>query len=416
MKYRGWTHPAALLLVGAAQLSLAAGLDHEPLQPVEGLDFATLLEAAVQNAPQALETPVRAQQAADYVAAGSSLINGRASIVYNMLDDRWRDNRVGFRQIDMGVALPLWRLGERSDAKAMGKHYEEQVALWGDYLRWQLAGRLRAALNELAAAEAQLELEREAARAAEAVHDATERLFAAGSLARLDTLQTRTLLLEQQQRVLDAEARLVDAERTFQVLTGLNQRPAAPHAETLSSLEDIPETHPVLSYLRSEVTLAADKVRQSEIEAKGSPEITVGTHTDRADYASPTFDSVWISLSVPIGGKSVVQSRSSGARREHVDAEVALREGFIELQRLLHEAEHSLFVTSQTLPLVEERATLAEERRQMAERAFEAGELTLAQALNALQDAIAARQTLSDLRLEQQRLTSEYNQLIGVLP
>src|SRR5690606_6122157 len=107
------------------------------------------------------------------VAAGSSLINGRASIVYNMLDDRWRDNRVGFRQIDMVVALPLWRPGERSDAKAMGKHYEEQVALWGDYLRWQLAGRLRGALNERAAAEAHLELEREAARAAEAVHDAT---------------------------------------------------------------------------------------------------------------------------------------------------------------------------------------------------------------------------------------------------
>jgi outer membrane protein TolC len=390
-------------------------MEHQHLVEVEGLDFAAMLEAAMQQAPQALEAPVREQQASDYAAAGKRLLAGRPSVVYNLVDDRWRDD-TGLKQQEFGLQLPLWRPGERRDAQALGTHYEEQVALWSAYLRWDLAGRLRTTLMDLESAEAQLALEQEASRNAEELHRATERMFEAGSLAELDTLQTRNLLLQQQQKVLDADALMVDAERTFQVLTGLDRRPATAFSETRNAAEDVSDMHPLLQYMSSEVTLMRDHVQQTLLATKGNPQLTVGTHTERGDRLQTPNDSVMLQLSIPIGGKNFVNSQTSGARRQQVDAEVALRQNRIELQRLVHEAEHALFTIEQQLPLAEEQAALAEQRRVMAAGAFETGELTLTQVLIAVQDAIAARQTLTNMRLQQQRLVSEYNQYIGVLP
>lgn len=416
MRNKGITHRMVAWLLGAlATLAHAESGEHVHLEIQEGLDFSTMLRAALEQAPQTLETPVRAQQARDMQAAGNSLVAGRPSFIYNLIDDRWRDN-TGMRQQDIGLQLPLWRPGERRQARALGERYQEQVTLWSRYLHWELAGRLRVALNEMQAAEAGLALEREAGNAAEELHRITQRLFEAGSLAQLDTLQTRTRLLEQQQRILEMEARMVDAERTIFILTGLDRRPAQPHSETLSSADDIPDDHPLLRLLQSDVVIAQGNVAQSARDAKGSPELTLGSHSERGDRFQPSNDSVMLSLSIPIGGKQLVDSRTSTARREQVDAEVELRRSRIELQRLLAEAEHGLFINEQMLPLAQEQNALAEQRRVMAQTAFEGGELTLAQVLAAARDAIGARQALRKLQLERDFLVSEYNQLIGVLP
>jgi outer membrane protein TolC len=395
--------------------SVAVALEHEHLAEVEGLDFATMLDAALQIAPQALEAPVREQQAGDYAAAGDRLLAGRPSLIYNLIDDRLRDN-TGLKQQEFGLQLPLWRPGERRDAQAMGQHYEEQVALWSTYLRWDLAGRLRTALMDLENAKAQLALEQEASRNAEELHRVTLRMFEAGSLAQIDTLQTRNLLLQQQQKVFEADAMMVDAERTFQVLTGLDRRPATAFSETRSAEEEVGATHPLIEYMNSEVTLMRDQVQQTQLASKGSPQLTIGTHSERGDRLQNYNDSVLLQLNIPIGGKNLVSSQTSAARRQQVNAEVALRQNRIELQRLVHEAEHALYTIEQQLPLAQEQAELAEQRRGMAERAFEAGELTLTQVLASVQDAITTRQALTTMRLQQQRLISEYNQYIGVLP
>ncbi|MDR0780197.1 MAG: TolC family protein [Pseudomonadales bacterium] len=415
MSNRKGTWQLGVLLLAVAGQNVAAAMEHEHLAEVEGLDFATLLNAAMQQAPQILEAPVREQQASDYAAAGKRLLAGRPNVIYNLIDDRWRDN-LGLRQQEFGLQLPLWRPGERRDAQAMGAHYEEQVGLWSTYLRWNLAGRLRSALMDLESAEAQLALEEAASLNAQALHRATERMFEAGSLARLDTMQTRNMLLQQQQKVLDADARMVDAERNFRVLTGLDRRPASAFTETRSAEDAVSATHPLLDYLNSEVTVARDHVQQMLLTNKGSPQLTIGTHSERGDRFQATTGSVLVQLSVPLGSKNVVNSQTSAARRLQVDAEVALRQNRIELQRLVHEAEHALFTIEQQLPLAEEQADLAEQRRAMAQGAFEAGELTLAQVLSSVQDAIAARQALSNMHLQRLRLISEYNQYLGVLP
>jgi len=408
------------LLVMLGSLCLGAGLlaaedEHAPLLKDPALDFSTMLDAALLIAPESLESPVREQQARDYQASGKSWIAGRASINLGMYDDGALDNR-GLNEKEFGLQLPLWRLGERKASQALGAGYEEQTREWQDYLRWQLTGELRANLAEIELAEAMLEVERATEANAEELHRVSLTMFEAGEVSRLDTLQTESLLLEQRQRVLQAEALMVDAERSFQVLTGLKRRPATGHRETLSPVEEVPDAHPMLSYLHTDVVLADASITQSQINAKGNPQLTIGTRRERGDRFMPYTDSLAISVNVPIGGANIVASRSSSARRQKVDAEVRWLNTRIELQASVHEAEHELFITRESLPLAIQNAALADEQRELAQSAFGLGELSLFQVLNAIQAARNAERALLQLQLREQQLITEYNQLIGEQP
>lgn len=405
----------ALLLIALTLPASYAQTLHAPLPTSPELDFNTLLEHALAYAPEARETAVRAQQAEDVAATGRSWIAGRPSIALNYYNDGPLDNR-GQVETEYGVQVPLWRPGERQGSALQGERYREQLALWEHHLRLNLAGRLRGVLADIQQALALLELEREASVTAAELVAATNLLFEAGALARLDVMQAESLLLEQRQRELQAEALLVDSERAYTVLTGLEIRPQSRHAEMQSQVEEIAAEHPLLRYLQSDIDLADSAVVQNEIAAKGSPQLTLGSRRERGDRFTPYTDSVNVALTIPIGGGSFVSAGTSAARRAKVDAEVLYINTRRALEQQLHEVEHGLFVVNQALPLAEQQAALGAQRRTMAQTAFEQGELTLAQALPAIQEARLGARELAMLRLRQQRLISEFNQLIGVLP
>ena len=177
-----------------------------------------------------------------------------------------------------------------------------------------------------------------------------------------------------------------------------------------------PIIHPLLMLLASQVSVADAGIRQSEINAKGNPQLTIGTRRERPDQFQPYIDSVGISLNIPIGGKSIVAARTSAARMQKTDAEVALLNAERLLERDIHEAEHGLFVTREALPLTRQRFALASENSKLARTAFEAGELNLIQVIGVLQQEIEAERELRMLELQEQRQITLYNHLIGVMP
>jgi outer membrane protein TolC len=244
----------------------------------------------------------------------------------------------------------------------------------------------------------------------------TTRLFEAGALSRLDVMQSDNQLLQQRQREIQAQAAMLDAEIVYRLTTGLLVRPATAITETMASATDITPEHPLLQLLQSEVEVADSTVQQTEISAKGNPQLTVGTRREKGNSLSPTVDTLTLSLQVPFGGKDIVAARTSSARLAKVDAEVAWRRAQRELQLALHEAEHELDVTRAELPLATQQATLDSERSRLARRAFDAGELTLAQVLTAVLEAHNSARALVVLQQREQRLIADYNQALGVLP
>ena len=399
-------------------LPVHAQRSHAPLPRSDKLDFATLLEHTLRQAPALREDPVRRQEALEWIAAGRSWLAGRPNLNLNYYDDQVLDDR-GQRELEYGIQLPLWRPGERDSMRELGRQYQSQVPLWLQALTLELAGQLRANLADLAETEAVLALEREASAHAEELLRVTQVLYDSGNVPRLELLQAETLLLEQRRNELDAEARVVDAQLAYRLLTGLRERPAAMHVEEQSPMTDIvavEQSHALLRYLHSEIELASATIEQSRIAAKGSPQFSIGSRRERGDRFTPYTDSLNFSLQVPIGGKSHVNANTSAARRAKVDAEVNYFATRRELERALHDAEHALHTVEQSLPLAEQQTDLASQRRDMAETAFAEGEIGLVQLLPAIQEARLASRALAMLRLRKQRLIAAYNQTLGVLP
>jgi outer membrane protein TolC len=232
----------------------------------------------------------------------------------------------------------------------------------------------------------------------------------------MDVLQAEGLVLEQQREVARAEAALVDAEYDYRVLTGLAMRPATGFTEELAPLQTVPEEHPWLRYLSSEVAVERASVDRARRQARGSPTMSVGMRRDRGDAFQPYNNALALSFSVPFGGGSAVSTAVGDAESRRVETEVSLVSARRELMRQLHEVEHEMEMTKAALMLSAEQLELDRRRYDMAQIAFESGETDLLRAVAALQALQSTEQQHQSLLLREQALVSEYNQTIGVLP
>jgi len=319
-------------------------------------------------------------------------------------------------ELEYGVQVPLWRRGERRDARLLGENLGAQTMAWKSHLELTVAGRLRTSLADLDSADRLLTIERQSTADARQLLAGVEKLFDAGEVPQLDVMQTRTLLLNQQRQELEAESALRAAELAFSTLTGLAARPAAPHVEALAEGREISADHPWLRLLQASLDVANDAVRQARLEARGNPSALLGSRRQRGGSTEPYNDSVVLSLSVPFGGSAHVASQVGAVMRQKTEAEVQLQTARRDLTREMREVERELAMVRAALVLGEEQVALDRRQREMSQSAFELGEVTLFQVLTALRQARASARELEALKLRQERLITQFNQVIGVLP
>lgn len=398
-----------VILITMAETALSQDIEHIHLSKSESLSFDTILEQAMLQAPEYREIAARDAQAKDQQRIGQSWIAGRPSAQIEYIDDHSLTN-IGETEVTYGVAVPLWRLGEKKAMSALGQQYSAESNDWQRSFELETAGKLRMSLADLHEAETLLGVEREATNSSQELLSIVETLFNAGEVSQLDVMQARTLLLAQQRNELDAEAMFVDAERTYAVLTGLSVAPVGPHAEIRVMSEEVASTHPQLQLLQSSMDLQDANISKAETAAKGNPTLTVGSRRTGNETA------LAVSLNIPFGGKSFVGIAGSAARRAKVDIEVQYYTALRELNAQLHEVEHQLFTLDQALPLSQEQAQLSRAHWDMASSAFELGETNLSQVVIAMQQARSSAKNFETMSMQYQRLITESNQIIGVLP
>ena len=89
-------------------------IDHIHLSKSEALQFDAILEQAMLQSPAYREISARSEEVKNHQGVGQSWIAGRPSAELDYLDDRSLTN-LGQTELTYGVALPLWRPGERKD-------------------------------------------------------------------------------------------------------------------------------------------------------------------------------------------------------------------------------------------------------------------------------------------------------------
>ncbi|MBU72106.1 MAG: hypothetical protein CMN81_08340 [Spongiibacter sp.] len=225
-------------------------------------------------------------------------------------------------------------------------------------------------------------------------------------------LQSEALPLESRQQLLEREAELVDAERQYMTLTGLQQRPAQ-FIEVRPGQPRIDAQHPQLRLLLAKRQQQTELWQQKRHEAAGNSTVSLGVRRERGSNLDPETESLGLSISIPFGGSAHTNAASASAAVAMTDADVRLKQVRLQLQQQLHEVEHELDVLEESLAYAAQARDLAQRHWKMADKAFAAGESNIRPTILALQHYRQSQLQWQLLQLRQHSLISSLRQTVG---
>ncbi len=372
------------------------------------------LDAAWQRAVAARESAGQRRRAEADRAAAASFWAAPPSLELSHRDDRLLSS-AGGREIEIGVAVPLWLPGQRaaragtSDAAAAQAQAAEQVA------RLRLAGDLREAAWQHAALQAEAAQVDAQSRSLKQLADDVERRVRAGDLARADALAAQAEHLAATALQSDVRQRLQAARARWILLTGLTAAPdlAAPIGDAVPGSE-LP--HPELQLASQSTELARKRVELMRHSRRDAPELKLGLRQDVPGRGEASQGSLVVGLRLPFGTDDRNRPLEAAALTELEVAqahEQRLRERLDSDIDAARDAQHS---ADAQLDAETARARLLRERAALIDKSFRAGETPLPDLLRALAaaaqaDSAAARQTAAQ-GLARARL----QQALGLLP
>ena len=411
---------AVTLLIWTATLRAAPGGGradehvHTALETSGELTWPVLIEATLEHYPYFVELAARDEEASALLNRARSWLSGQPGVAFRYQTDRPWDN-ADLREYELGIELPLWRVGERRAAASLGDAASAESHAAALALRHEIVGLLRTALWDIEAAVNVLAVARDGQRIAADLESVIERRYRAGELPLSETLLMRSTTLEREAIVIDAEAQLVDAERAYQSLTGLTARPIE-ITEAPTDRDDFDSTHPLLMLADASLERARADLELMRHAVKGTPALTIGPRREQAAFSDYAADSLGVSFSMPFGGRTHVTAEIAMAARAATRAE-AERLGLLRRLDLdLHEARHGLLVIEDSLDLAQRRSELAATSFAMSRQAFAQGEMTLLELLRREETALLTQREVAGLEVERHRAIAQINQAIGVWP
>lgn len=387
---------------------------HAALPVNEALTLTKAIDEAFALYPTIIELAARTAEADAWSDRGQSWLSDRPSAILRYQTDNWGANN-GLDEYEAGILLPLWSWGGRRAVQKLGDTLSIESDAAGLALRWEVAGLLRVALWGIALAENDHDLAEQALDTAARLTAAVERRHELGDVALGDVLLAQSAYLEAQTSVIEATASLLDAERAYRSVTGLERRPPFT-AEVLSEIHDIQQDHPALAFADAEVRRANAALALAEKTVRTGTSLLIGPRSERSAFGDEFDDSFGITLSVPFGGTSHRRTEISAAARIAASAKARRDQQLRTLTMAAHEAAHGLTVVDQNLAAASNRLDIAERHQAMGESAYEKGELELIDLLKVQATAIAAKRQVTRLRIDEKRQTALYNQAVGKLP
>jgi outer membrane protein TolC len=387
---------------------------HVPVEIDASLGWADIIEAALATHPMRYELGARATEADIWQRRAGSWLAGAPSVYASYLSDGPRDN-VGQREYEAGVELPLLKPAQRAANRELAGTLSQESDAAEVMLRWQVVGTLRGLLWDIEAASTAHALAEAQLEVAETVERTVERMTALGELARADLLLAQSATLGRRAHVIETEAELLDGERAYRALTGLDHRPESV-AEHLVRRDTFDDGHPALAFANADVRRAEASVDQAQRAAKGNLSLTAGPRRQRDPFGTIYTDSIGVGISVPIGGGRMGAAASAVAVRALGDAQTRRAALLRQMDLDLHEAEHIMSVVTESLELAERNAELTSAQVQMAQSAFENGEIELRELLRIQSAANDAMSEAARLRIERLRAIAAVNQALGELP
>ncbi len=331
--------------------------------------------------------------------------------------DRLASNE-GLREIEVGVAVPLWLPGQRrlslAQADAQGRALESRLQA----ARWRLAGQLRDAWwgLQLALLEQQATAERET-HARQLAADVARRVQA-GDLSRADQNQAEGALALAQADTAEAAAAVVGARQALLAL-GVQPTAATAAAEALppeAAAEDPDPQHPALRELDDRAGLARQAQDLAVAQKRANPELTLLATRERGAWGEPGAHRLTVGLRVPLGSSADHRAKVLAAGADRIEAEQLRRLEADRLRADLAVARARVGAAEAVVAATARRADLARQTRAAVDKSFRLGETDLPSRLRIELDAFDAERQAARAHIAGALAISRLRQALGQLP
>lgn len=406
----------ALLLLLAASGARGAEPEHHHLRLTVDptLTLTALVTHTLAQTPSLKELEAQADYAAAWESRASNWLSAPPALALRYQTDRFNRDE-GLAEYEAGLQLPLWRWGEKSASTAFAEGLVKENSTARARFRWEVAGAVRQSLWRLAEAEVDHAMAQRSAALASSVMEKVERAYQLGDTAQGEVLLVRSNRLQAINTLIEKEAALLDAERTYSIQTQSSVRPSFT-PESLSSLTETPPNHVLVVWLNSQVdraSAASDRVRKS---SRGNPTVLFGPKRERAPGDPKNYDSIGLTLQLPFATGSYAAPEIAAAERERAGALAERDRQLRRLQLMFHEASHEMMVVTEQMAVAADSAILAERQIEMGGKAYEAGELNLLNLLQIQNSALAAERHAALLEVVHNRAIAQFNQAVGETP
>lgn len=324
----------------------------------------------------------------------------------------------GAREVELGIAVPLWLPGERRSTGTLADAEVAAVESRAQAARVRLAAVVRDAWWNWQRARVEADIARGQLDNARRIAEDVGRRAKAGELARADQHQADGAVAAAEAAHAHAEATASAAQQQVKALSGiavlaLQAATPATEPEPLA-----PETsiHPALAEIQDRATAAERAAALAGTQSRANPELTLATTRDRGASGERYGQTVTLAVRIPFGGGPRHDSRVATAR---ADAAEALAQLALDRNRLQSERDAALArVEAARLQLAaaERRATLARETRGFFEKSFRLGESDLPTRLRIENEATEAERQAARSRIDLAAAISAWRQALGLLP
>lgn len=206
--FRPWRRSAALALGWAlASMAAHAQAPHTPVPDPAAWSLRALFDHAWQRQPEAQAQPLRQQAAEAARLAAQRWTAEPPALQLQTRTDR-PGSQQGQREIEVGLAAPLWLPGERARSAAMGDAQWQQVQSQQRAAQWQLAAQVRQAWWDWQRARSDLALAQDRLHSARQLAADVQRRWQAGDLARTDGLQAQAVAAQAEAAQAEAQGAL----------------------------------------------------------------------------------------------------------------------------------------------------------------------------------------------------------------
>ena len=388
------------------------------------LNLRQVFDAAWARQPEALALQARRDAARARQSAAKTWTPEPAALELSNKTDRIGSNQ-GAREVEVGIAVPLWLPGERGRSAALADAEGAAVESRATAAQLRVAATVRDAWWQWQRARVEGGTARDQLESTRLIAADVARRAKAGDLARADQHQADGAVARAQANVAQAEASLAAARLHLRALAGAA---SASSEAALTEVEDAlaepdpgaaaadVEAHAALQELKDRAAVAERTAALTATQSRANPELMLATTRDRSARGEASQQTITLGIRIPFGGGPRFDARSANARAEATEIQAQLA---LERERLTAEREAArvrVEASRTQLTAAERRAQLARESRGFFDKSFRLGETDLPTRLRIEAEAAEADRQAARTRIELAAAISAWRQALGLLP